>query len=63
MIEFIGSVTVGGWVAIGLLCVGIVSLPRAIKEAMGKPDVLDTLPLRSDGRPDGGLPPTPGGGA
>ena len=61
MIEFIGSVTVGGWVAIALLAVGIVSLPRTIRNAMGKADMRDRLPLRSDGRPD--VPPPGSSGA
>lgn len=60
MIEFIGSVTAGGWVAIALLAVGIVSLPRTIRDARGKADIRDRLPLRSDGRPDS--PPPSGGG-
>ncbi|MCR9150990.1 MAG: hypothetical protein NXH83_12500 [Rhodobacteraceae bacterium] len=52
MIEFIGSVTVGGWVAIALLVVAIVNVPRTIRDARGKADLRDKLPLRSDGRPD-----------
>ena len=60
MIEFIGSVTVGGWVAIALLVVAIVSLPRTIRDARGTADIGDKLPLRSDGRPDV-APPSVGG--
>lgn len=52
MSAFLASVSVLGWVLIALLAVGLWALPGHIKRWAGARDPRDTLPERSDGRPD-----------